>query len=156
MRLGALVIPVVLAASLLGAAASAGAHEGSQTPAVEAASGVGIASVWPLLVLVVATAPALRRRRSLRLAAATLVLVLLVFAFQSALHSAHHGLDHAATAACATASLAAHADASPAQPVSVETQALPAATRLHEQGPLAPADRPLGACLGRAPPSARV
>lgn len=157
MRLGALVIPAFLAASLLGAAGSAWADEGSQTSAVEAAFAPGApALVWPLLVLVVTAAPALRRRRSLRLAAAALVLVLLGFAFQSALHSAHHGPDHAASAACATASLAAHADASPAQPVAVETQALLAATLFREQGPLAPTDRPLGARLGRAPPSARV
>src|SRR5207247_856644 len=107
MRLGALVIPAFLAASLLGAAGSAWANEGSQTSAVKAAFAPGAPPlVWPLLVLVVTAAPALRRRRSLRLAAAALVLVLLGFAFQSALHSAHHGPDHAASAACATASLA--------------------------------------------------
>src|SRR2546428_5001904 len=80
--------------------------------------------LWPVLVLA-ALAPALGRRRSRRLVAGLLVVLVAVLAFETALHSVHHGLGDQRMA-CSTAAAAPHIPPRTASPAAAQPPCPPA------------------------------
>jgi hypothetical protein len=121
-------------------------------PVVSAAP-ASLALPWYLPVGVALGAAAVWRRPR-RVVVVALVLVLAVFAFENALHSAHHGLDSEQREACTIAAAATHLAAVPVDGIAAASLILPAAGQAVEAAPAFARVRFPSPDQGRAPPSA--
>jgi hypothetical protein len=114
-----------------------------------------VALPWTVLLAtgLMATAVWWRPRRAVAL---SLILLLSVFAFESALHSVHHGLDSQQGDACVIAAAAAHVSAGLVDANFESEVLLRAAGTTPEHQSAGPAIRFLSPDQGRAPPSATL
>jgi hypothetical protein len=158
-------VAVLVAATVLGLAGGAGAHvESSGSAAViKQASPTRVAlgqkpaaepsgPLWPVLLLVT-LAPALARRRSRRVVAALLVALVGVLAFETSLHSVHHGRADERVA-CPTASVATHVHGATAGLLAIDAPMLRVGLLPAIPVPLVRPERPVDSQDDRAPPSA--
>jgi fumarate reductase subunit D len=162
-------IGVLLATvAIVGAAAPVAAHPGgpiappaappldtAAMPAVAAAVTLGAPGFSPLLVagalLILAAAAAARRRPRAALVVA-LALLLTIFAFETALHSVHHGLDPKQSNECAIAAASAQLAAVTVDTVIESSVILAVAGRATEPGRSPAPIRLVGPDQDRAPP----
>jgi hypothetical protein len=114
---------------------------------------------WHLPAAVVAAlalAAVTARHRPRRVVVVALVLLLCVFAFENALHSAHHGFDPQQQQECTVAAASAQLAAVQVDGVGVASFALPIIGRTETAPPLFVLTRSPSPDRGRAPPSSAV
>jgi len=119
-------------------------------PALTPAPVVTRLSWWTPVVLAMAAALAWRRPR--RAVALALVLVLAVFAFESGLHSVHHGLDQTQASSCSVAMAGSHLSATAVDDRAPDDVILPVVALSTETCAPDPIARPASPEQGRAPP----
>jgi hypothetical protein len=170
MFVGRALVAILVAAVVLGVVGAADAHP---DPAVESPVSAAVDEgarfatsdlrpdvvatpqsdpLWAVLLLA-ALAPALGRRRSRRLAAGLLVVLVGVLAFETALHSVHHGLGDQGMV-CSTAAVASHIHGTTAGLVSIDAPVLQVCPTSATPEPLVRPLRPVESQHDRAPPSA--
>lgn len=106
---------------------------------------------WPALLLTTFL-PALRWRRIRRVTALALILILSLFAFEAALHSAHHLTDLSQPAQCVVASVSGHVAGTAVATVALENPLGLAPDALARATQAGPAVRSLRLNQARAPP----
>jgi len=167
---GRAIVGILVAAVVLGVPGAADAHpdlaveslvsaavgEWAQLPASELRPDVVATPqsdpLWSVLLLA-ALAPALGRRRSRRFVAGVLVVLVGVLAFETALHSVHHGLGDQGMV-CSTAAVASHIHGTTAGLVSIDAPVLQVFPTPATPEPLVRPLRPDESQHDRAPPSA--
>src|SRR5438132_14189733 len=149
---GRALVGILVAAVVLGVP---GAADADQDLAVESLVSAAVGQSDPLwaVLLLAALAPALGRRRSRRFVAGLLVVLVGVLAFETALHSVHHGLGDQRMA-CSTAAVAPHIHGTTAGLLAIDAPILKVCPTPATPEPLVCPLRPVESQHDRSPPSA--